>query len=362
MFFLQIFLIIALLTSLVYISMIYTSSALLLFTITAAAFVVLTIVYILVARCLLSVSVSAPIGVADAGNSVKLRVNVCSRFTFLISRIQFTIYIRSCFDKVVVSVPFKASDIVKGDNIFDYEIQLKEAGCYDIGVRRIQFYDITGLIFATKKIRQNTYVQILPEITDLVTNLSEPVRNFYGEAEIYDEDVAGNDNSEIFNIREYVPGDKLQSIHWKLSAKENELIVKEMSQPKACPIVLFLEYKKSKCFDAFLQIVASISFSLMDNACPHYIAWYDGEIKDVRRKRVDSVEGYYQFFCEYLREQKFTNTNSVEELYKEKYKSERYLYSLSISEDLRVKQGEILLLETSEENVKKDLGGLLIVF
>lgn len=362
MFFFEIFIIIGLLISLTYISMIYTSPALLLFTITAAAFAIFTIAYILIARRLLSVNVSAPIGVADAGKSVKLRVNVCSRFPFLIARTQFTMYIRSCFDKGIVSVPFRASDIVKGENVFDYEIQLKEAGCYEIGVRRIQFFDITGLVFVTKKMHQNTYVQVLPEITDIVTTLSEPVRNFYGEAEVFDEDKSGDDNSETFNIREYVPGDKLQSIHWKLSAKEDELIVKEMSQPKACPVVLFLEYKKSNCFDAFLQIVASISFSLMDNDCPHYIAWYEGETGDVKRTRVDSIEGYYQFFCDYLRERKITNINSVEDMYKEKYRSERYLYSLSISEKLKVKQGELTLLETSEENVKKDLGGLVIVF
>ena len=39
----------------------------------------------------------------------------------------------------------------------------------------------------------------------------------------------GNDPSEIFDIREYVPGDDIRSIHWKLSSKTDTLILKEAS-------------------------------------------------------------------------------------------------------------------------------------
>lgn len=37
----------------------------------------------------------------------------------------------------------------------------------------------------------------------------------------------GNDFSDVQEIREYIPGDKLMSIHWKLSAKRDILMVKD---------------------------------------------------------------------------------------------------------------------------------------
>lgn len=72
-------------------------------------------------------------------------------------------------------------------------------------------------------------------------HVSEHTRNFFGEADVYDDFHPGDDPSEIFGVREFRAGDKMQSIHWKLSAKSDDLLVRENSQPKACPLVFLLE-------------------------------------------------------------------------------------------------------------------------
>ena len=41
----------------------------------------------------------------------------------------------------------------------------------------------------------------------------------------------GNDQSEIFDIREYQPGDDVRAIHWKLSCKTDSLLLREASDP-----------------------------------------------------------------------------------------------------------------------------------
>ena len=48
----------------------------------------------------------------------------------------------------------------------------------------------------------------------------------------------GNDPSELFDIREYAPGDDIRSIHWKLSSKTEKLIVRQSSEPFAYHMAL----------------------------------------------------------------------------------------------------------------------------
>ena len=52
----------------------------------------------------------------------------------------------------------------------------------------------------------------------------------------------GNDLSEIYDIREYVPGDDIRSIHWKLSSKTENLILREASDPSHYNVVLLPDF------------------------------------------------------------------------------------------------------------------------
>lgn len=42
----------------------------------------------------------------------------------------------------------------------------------------------------------------------------------------------GDDGSEVFEVRAYRDGDPLQRVHWKLTAKTGEMLVREFSLPK----------------------------------------------------------------------------------------------------------------------------------
>lgn len=48
----------------------------------------------------------------------------------------------------------------------------------------------------------------------------------------------GSDPSEIFDIRDYVPGDDVRTIHWKLSCKTDGLIVRQASDPSHYDVAL----------------------------------------------------------------------------------------------------------------------------
>lgn len=52
----------------------------------------------------------------------------------------------------------------------------------------------------------------------------------------------GNDPSEMFDIRDYVPGDDVRTIHWKLSGKTDSLIVRQPSEPFHYQIALLPDF------------------------------------------------------------------------------------------------------------------------
>ncbi len=75
----------------------------------------------------------------------------------------------------------------------------------------------------------------------------------YGENMSLDSDEfsmvkAGFDPSETFAIREYRPGDRIRQVHWKLSEKFDELMVRDYGLPIQNTILLLLEtgYEEGK--------------------------------------------------------------------------------------------------------------------
>ncbi|MBR4580961.1 MAG: DUF58 domain-containing protein [Lachnospiraceae bacterium] len=65
-----------------------------------------------------------------------------------------------------------------------------------------------------------------------------------GLDEFTESDLKGNISSDIKEIRPYQPGDRLQRIHWKLSAKLDDLFVKEMAHTSVLSLVLLPELER----------------------------------------------------------------------------------------------------------------------
>ena len=120
---------------------------------------------------------------------------------------------------------------------------IANAGSYEIQLRKVRIYDMTGLFYLDYRsaVRgECATLAVLPVICPMGIRLSEAVRNFAGEAEVYDSVRSGTDQSETLKLRPFQDGDKLRNIHWKLSAKAEELIVREDSMPRGCPVVVLV--------------------------------------------------------------------------------------------------------------------------
>ena len=79
----------------------------------------------------------------------------------------------------------------------------------------------------------------------------------------------GGGMAEDYDLREYRPGDLLNSIHWKLSSKTDKLIIREGLIPENSDIFLVLQ--KDTVEDASLGILRWLSEELCRRELPHFI-------------------------------------------------------------------------------------------
>ena len=78
-------------------------------------------------------------------------------------------------------------------------------------------------------------------------SLQEEIPDTYsGVAELSESQRKGSDYSEVSDIRTYQPGDRPRDIHWKLSARQPELMVKERVSLSGSEHVLLLELPDDK--------------------------------------------------------------------------------------------------------------------
>lgn len=245
-----------------------------------------------------------------------------------------------------------------GSDTADCFLSIAEPGSYEIQLRRVRFYDLTGLFYLEQRAAargEGAWLGVLPRIYPMGISLSEAVRGFVGEAEIYDSARSGTDASETLKLRPFRDGDELRSIHWKLSAKEGELIVRENSMPRGCPVAVLVE-PAAAGKEAALQCVASLSFCLMDRECFHYVVWYSDGLQDIVRVRVDNEESYYEALLQLLREGGSRGKMDIGERYQEKYKGEPLLHRILVGDGpcLRVDDREALRFKPSA--LERELG------
>ena len=96
-------------------------------------------------------------------------------------------------------------------------------GFYRLGVSAVQVTDMTGLFKLRRKLMHKpSYILCLPLVTNMQhfpisANLTQAASRF---------DIRDEDYTTISEIRQYRPTDSIKRVHWKLTAKRNEWLVK----------------------------------------------------------------------------------------------------------------------------------------
>lgn len=339
---------------LIWLSLIFESTAFALLSFMAVAFAVLSFIWLTFTQRKLHFQMGIPAKVADRGQEIGLKVTTENHSILPVGKIKvFLTYGENHVIKTEKRV-LKLYDVPKGKSESWERFTIFRSGYYDFKIKKIQVFDPFGLFYVTRRRKCAAHVMVLPKLEEVPVKLGESVKHFYGETMDYDEDRPGKDSSEVFGVREFHDGDKLQRIHWKLSARMDELMVKEDSLPRACAVVLFMPESTAENGEA-LDYAASLSFSLMDAKCAHFVAWQSKSHDDVMRMRVSDEESFYEALTAYMQDVSAQMKEDCMERYKEKYKGEQFLHGICVFAN-----GTLLLNGESEGNVKDARGELFL--
>ena len=340
-----------------YIAFMYKSMVMMLLVFMEAALFVVALIS-LVLRCFrIRGYIEVPVGIAERGRESMVKLIITNQTLLPVNRMKALVVVREAMRSKKKNYWMTLPVVPRGESEFFQTISFSGTGTYEIYLRKLQIHDITGLLYWNLLFKKQGIIQVMPELHDVPVRLTLATKNFYGEADIYDENMPGQDKSELFQVREYRAGDRLQNVHWKLTAKQDELIVKEYSLPKACPVILFLSYRprKRKQLLSFLETVASLSFSIMDAGCPHYVVWYDGAESDIMRIRVDDEESLFYMIGILMKVRWVRCKEDIRQRYKEKYRQDPYVWALTLDEKLQLYKEKELLTRYSARKLSASL-------
>jgi len=158
-----------------------------------------------------------------------------------------------------------------------FYLETDRCGVTGLQVSGVTVRDYLGLFKMKRRCDAGAEVIVIPEIYPVSLSVLSDFRYFTGEGDVFSETEAGDDPSEVFEIREYRPGDKIQKIHWKLSARMDALYVRDYSEPSGYAIALVGDFKSAAPEetdeDAVMSALFSVSVQLVSDGYTHYFAW-----------------------------------------------------------------------------------------
>ena len=229
---------------------------------------------------LLQISVSSDNAVSERGKAASIRVILNNRSVLPIAACKISVRYRSVYMSDVSSKPnnekYSITIPVKQRTVETVSLSLTpdHCGVVEFYIKNIKITDFLGFSFLFRKIGFADKIIVLPNAFPMNGSLENGIVNG-SESNTFSAVRAGDDPSEIFQLREYRDGDRHNRIHWKLSSRSESFIVKELSQPVNSKILILCDF--SGCGDAehtdmVFDMAMTLSSFFIRNGTAHTLA------------------------------------------------------------------------------------------
>lgn len=273
--------------------------------------------------------------------------------------LNYNIYIKmwNCFyekeEQVVINVPVRAKQqqIIKVPLTFLYS-----------GIVKVSLYEIRATDWLQmKSFRKKEEKQIEFLILPMEESLFEEMKKIggIGLEESLESQGKGESSAEMKSIREYQVGDKLQKIHWKLSAKKQEFMVKEYDAMSAKELTILFELFQSEDYilDTILDVVYSFAKELLEQKESFCMCWWSERQGELKTEYLENLEDLPLVFQKVFLEKTYQEKNKAYFMEREKGMGSGirfYVQTLpkgeaTVGEDIFYYQDKIVITELGRE-------------
>ncbi|MFV0343696.1 MAG: DUF58 domain-containing protein [Anaerocolumna sp.] len=244
------------------------------------------------------------------GQKIEIRIRFVNKSKFPLTKVLLPIVYANEVTGIEKSKIIALSLDQKTTQKVSLKLQSDHCGNICIRMQHILLYDLLHIWRKKKKVRFHREITVLPWPSQINMDSNHKIysHTIDTDSEKYEKDKKGDDISEVFDVRDYKPGDRPNRIHWKLSQRMNQVMMKEFSEPlkdqKALILYPHID-KKSKnrleLMDGFMEALATVSNVYIKQGKAHKMFWYNTRLGKYHDHLIDSELKNYQGMIHFLK-------------------------------------------------------------
>lgn len=205
---------------------------------------IVSVIYVLIGKALIRIYVGSDISKVEKMQPIDYELRIINASPFAYPFIEAIISVPEEDGVRCTEQSMTLSLAPMGSYIVNHTTSFKYRGTYEIGVRCLYISDFLGLFSIRLDVDIYNNVLVFPRKLDMNMKLATSATDIPNDSPTL---VFSTEKAEISNIREYVPGDSLKSIHWKLSSKgwDGGLMVKDFNTNTSQSVYMLCDFSRS---------------------------------------------------------------------------------------------------------------------
>lgn len=170
-------------------------------------------------------------------------------------------------------------------------------GKYRFRIKKILIFDPLRIIHAGKKADCSLNAVFVPRRLNL-----PDIFSVLGSENSSAKKRSANDNKEDFShVRDYFPGENVQLIHWKLTAKQDDIMIKQFDSASDRKALILCDFGSASeehdallCVDTMIETAAAFAKALLDEKINTFVELDEGDCDALKISNVSEFESFFE--------------------------------------------------------------------